>query len=116
LYLIDAEGNEEWNRTLGGEDPNKGHSVQQTTDGGFIITGETVPFGADVSDLWLIKIDSEGNEEWSRTFGGEDWDVGRSVRQTADGGFIITGWTISFGAGLADLWLIKTDSERKVEL
>ena len=111
LIKTDAEGKMLWERTFGGRDGDGGISVQQTSDGGFILLGGTESFGAGDGDFWLIKTDAEGKLLWERTFGGSKWDYGISVQQTSDGGFILLGETKSFGAGDGDFWLIKTDAE-----
>ncbi|MFH1736095.1 MAG: T9SS type A sorting domain-containing protein, partial [bacterium] len=112
VYLVktDADGNELWSQTYGGNTLDHGWSVRQTSDGGYIITGETDSFGLSSVDVYLIKTDADGNEQWSQTFGGILQDVGKSVQQTGDGGYIITGYTESNSTSSVDICLIKTDA------
>ena len=113
VYLIrtDAQGDTLWTRTFGGSSSDRGYSVQQTTDGGLVVAGVTSSFGAGLSNVWLIRTDANGDTLWTRTFGGSSFDLGSSVQQTSDGGFVLAGWTSSFGAGSADVWLIRTDAQ-----
>ena len=110
LVKTDAAGMQMWNKTFGGTGSDYGYSVQQTSDGGYIITGRTYSYGAGEEDLWLVKTDASGTQMWNKTFGGTEIDVGFSVQQTSDGGYIITGRTYSYGAGGSNLWLVKTDA------
>ena len=119
LLKTDSVGDTLWTHTYGEEKLNIGEHVSITSDGGYIITGGRDYVGPGWGDLYLIKTDSEGNEEWNRIYGKSGVDVetdwGNCVQQTSDGGYIIAGDTESYGAGASDLWLIKTDSLGFVE-
>ena len=110
VIKTDSNGNQQWQRKVGGGSAEYGHCIQQTSDGGYIVAGYTDSFGAGLEDARLFKLDSAGNILWIQNYGGNLDDRGNSVRQTSDGGFIMAGFTESFGAGQADVYLIKTDS------
>lgn len=109
LIRTDADGNEQWNTSYGGSYLDVGKSVQQTRDGGYILTGATSSFEPGNDDVWLIKTDAWGNELWNTTFGGSGWDLGKSVTQTTDGGYFITGDSVDPVHGDLEIYLIQTD-------
>ena len=111
LVKTDKDGTKTLEKTFGGSGSDQGNGLQKTSDGGFIIVGNTQSYGSGGSDIWLIKTDGNGNKSWDRTFGGGNDEIGNKVRQTADGGFIIIGTTKSFGSGDYDFWLVKTDAQ-----
>jgi len=140
LFKTDSDGDVEWQRNFGGidyglfDDDSEGRFVQQTDDGGFILTGYTYSTKNLTNDVWLIKTDANGNEEWNRTLGdsiyfqwnagGDEepmpyalYDYGYSVQQTSDGGYIIGGYSYSWCFDSdwritckSNVLLIKTDS------
>jgi uncharacterized delta-60 repeat protein len=111
LVKTNTNGDSLWSRTFGGAGWEECHCVRQTSDGGYILAGLTESFGAGQVDFWLVKTNVNGDSIWSRTFGGSDWEECFSVQQTADGGYILGGRTFSFGSGISDFWLVRTDSE-----
>ncbi len=112
VYLVktDSGGNWLWQNNFGISDVDQGKSVQQTSDGGYIIAGYTYSYAADSADVYLVKTNSAGNRIWQKTFGGTDFEKGSSVQQTSDNGYIITGYTFSYGANPPNVYLIKADS------
>ena len=100
-----------WSKTFGHAGSEGGRSIIATDDGGFVITGYTYSTGAGRSDVYLLKTTADGEEKWSKTFGGSGWEYSFSVIQTADLGYLITGYTTSLGAGSKDVYLIKTDNQ-----
>jgi hypothetical protein len=110
LIRTDSSGSLIWTKTFGGSNFEHGTSIRQTFDGGYIVAGRTSSYGAGETDIYLIKTDSAGNEEWTRTFGGKGMEWAHSVQQTQDSCYIIVGGTASYGQGAYDVWLIKTDA------
>jgi hypothetical protein len=110
LIKTDDNGNELWNKTFGGANYDIAMSVVQTVDGGYALAGCAQSFGAGNWNAWLVKTDEDGNMLWNNTYGGTNNDGARSLIQTSDGDYVMTGSTVSFSVGLSDFWLIKTDT------
>ncbi len=111
IVKTNSIGNVQWYRVLGGTRMDAFYSVDQTSDGGFIATGITKSFGSDtIGDVFLARFNSSGTLQWSKTYGGSQWDHASSIQQTSDGGYVMLGRTRSFTAGNFDFFLIKTDA------
>jgi PKD repeat protein len=110
VIKLDSAGSKVWQKTYGGASTEEAHSIQETSDGDFIVAGSTGSFGAGSYDVWLLKLDSTGSVVWKKTYGGTSSDQAQTVRQTADGGYIVAGHTYSFGAGSQDAWVLRLDA------
>jgi predicted secreted protein len=106
-----ARANSTWDKTYGGaeSDTAAGETVQ-ASDGGYAILGDTSSLGAGGSDFWLIKTDADGNMQWNKTYGGTGTEKSGDMCLTSDGGYAMSGYTTSIGAGGQDFWLVKTDA------
>jgi hypothetical protein len=109
LVKTDDRGDMLWSQVYAGSD-NGENMVEQTADGGYVMTGLASLFGPNGGDVHIIKTDSVGDTLWTRTYGGPGLDDGLSIRQTSDHGYVIAALTMSFGAGNQKIWVIKTDS------
>jgi len=110
VIKLNSSGDIVWAKTFGGIDLDYGYSICQTSDGGYIVAGNTLSFVAHYGDFLVIKLNSFGDIEWAKTFGGTGDDGAHSICQTSDSGYIVAGETWSFGAGSYDLLVIKLNS------
>jgi len=108
---VDDNGDTLWTRTYGGAGMDYGYSVCETADSHYVITGYTTSFGAGTEDVYVIKIDAQGDTVWTRTYGGPEPDEGRGICATSDGCVVVTGRTDSYGEGNNDLYLLKLDAD-----
>ena len=122
IVKLDSTGNIQWQKDMGGSGTDDAFAVQQTTDGGYIVSGNTDSNDGDVSgahgsdDYWVVKLSATGNILWQHCYGGSDSEVSRYVQQTPDGGYVVIGYTLSNNGdvtgnhGLNDIWVVKTNS------
>ena len=125
IVKLTDEGSMTWQKCFGGTGSESASSIQQTSDGGYIVTGYTSSNNGDVSgdnhggwDYWMVKLTDEGSITWRKCFGGNDTDYGNSVEQTSDGGYIVAGYTrsqnggdVSGKIGGDDYWIVKLTSD-----
>ena len=114
VVKLDQAGNVQWQKTYGGTHHEWARSIKQTNDGGYIFVGPTVSFGAGGWDVWVVKLDSNGNIQWQKTYGGPLNEFAYDIKQTSSGGYIIAGKTQSFSNGGYDVWVIKLDSNGNI--
>ena len=127
LVKLDANGNLVWERSFGGSGIDVSYDIERTDDNAYVVVGHSFSMDKDItsnhgeSDVWLIKIDEQGELLWERTFGGSAFDSANSVKQTADGGFLIAGNSrssdqdVTNNNGENDIWVVKTDFEGILE-
>lgn len=116
IYVVktNSVGQFSWSKTYGFPGNDYGYAIEFTRDLGYILAGSTQPVGAQANDVYLIKTRSNGSSEWYDVFGGTGDDVGYAVARTSDGGYLIVGYTDSFGAGGKDIYLLKTDADGNI--
>ena len=132
VVKLDVSGTLRWQRSFGGSNRDFANSIQQTTDGGYIVAGGSFSNDGDVTvhhgpniyaDYWILKLDSTGIMQWQRVYGGSKGDIAMSVRQTFDGGYIVAGNSFSTDGDVknvhdsvyGDFWILKLDTQGKIQ-
>ena len=128
VVKLDAGGNKQWDKSYGGSSNEVLHSLQQTSDGGYIlggisfseISGNKTSGSQGAGDYWIVKVDANGNKQWEKSYGGNDRDELHSLQQTVDGGYVLGGSSFSRasgnktnvnrGTGTSDYWVVKVDA------
>ncbi len=111
VLKLTKDGKKDWEKTFGAGKEELASSVFQTDDGGYVVAGFTTSMGAGGADILVVKTNSNGEKEWSRTFGGAKDDYANSIAQTNDGGYIIAGYTESKGKGQKDILVLKLNRD-----
>ncbi|MDR2352832.1 MAG: T9SS C-terminal target domain-containing protein [Deltaproteobacteria bacterium] len=127
IVKLDSLGSLQWQKSFGGSGWDHVSSIQQTSDGGYIIAGHSRSNDSDVTgnhgkdDYWIVKLDSLGTLQWQKSCGGSEYDYARSIQQTSDGGYIIAGYSesndgdVTVNHGKKDYWIIKLQQQENVQ-
>ena len=120
IIKLNNTGMIEWQKSLGGSNQDIAYSIKQTSDGGYIVAGQTASYDGDISwmngnfDYWVVKLTNEGDLEWEKTLGGVNGDIASEIQQTRDGGYIVVGFSGSYNSGdvtghhgMLDYWVVK---------
>jgi len=110
IYKLDSSGNQVWFKNYGGINNDHGSSIQQTSDGGYIVAGETWSYTYGSNDFAIYKLNSSGNKVWFKHYGGTSSDKANLIQQTTDGGYVVAGDTWSYSYGNNDFAIYKLDS------
>jgi len=123
IVKLDTNGDIQWHKYLGGSELDASNSIQQTSDGGYIVSGRVNSNDYDVTgnhgerDYWIVKLDTNGDIEWKKCIGGSNTDTANHIQQTSDGGYIVAGETYSTNGdvtgnhGDRDYWIVKLKKE-----
>ncbi|UCE21677.1 MAG: PQQ-like beta-propeller repeat protein [Candidatus Aminicenantes bacterium] len=115
VFKLASDGSVEWQKTYGGSQDEEAYSIGPTSDGGYIVAGQTESFGVEETDIWVFKLASDGTVEWQKTYGGSQDEEAYSIRQTTDGGYILAGSTDTYGAGKHDIFILKLSPNGDIE-
>jgi hypothetical protein len=114
VVKLDSSGNVIWTKTISGRNLDFAYSIIRSSDGGYVVAGFTYSFDTGTLEMYVVKLDSSGNVIWTKTIVGLSDDYARSIIQSSDGGYVVAGWTYSFGAGQADFYVVKMDANGNV--
>ncbi|MCA6212788.1 protein kinase [Thermococcus bergensis] len=115
VLRLDADGNVKWQKTYGGKWRDEATGVAIADNGDIIVAGYTSSFGAGLADVWVLRLDENGNVKWQKTYGGSRWDQSTGVAIADNGEIIVAGYTESFGAGWRNVWVLRLDADGNVK-
>ena len=127
ILKLSSNGAIEWEKSFGGKGWEEAHSITQTNDGGYIVAGFTNSIDGDVSvhkgsyDYWILKLSSDGDIEWEKSYGGSNSESASCIQQANDGGYVVVGYSsslngdVSENKGLHDYWILKLSSAGELE-